>query len=785
MHKNKGVLSPSQSNFIQYINSNLAKSNHIIYYKCNEHFGMQFAIHCAFPKAKVLSFKELKSKKGKNIPFRILSIITAIATFGLAHNKNVDLQTTATTILSDLENVYLGVDKEKEYLKYLHIRKIPYKSKRINYIIRISENDFESNADILSLKLLCKLIEENRINNTIVLLSGESIETLNLGLKNKQESIQSFQFTEDDLKVVAEQNNLSISDKYYQNIDLIRRFGLQFFIDNYNFFDALTEVQEDLDWNKKMRWLMERIVDQNQLDSKQFYPLLEFTSFFEKCFSKLEIHKFNNNQLEAENLDIACRLELMREEKASIHSIAMYSFKLEAFKMYFCAKYFDDLKPNPWSIFEYFREHFPFEYISALRVLHVDSSFIDEKDKLSLIVIGYYYQIKEKGIVNPNNFKSIVTKDSIPILLIDLYENFKKGIHEACFEQSILNVLNKLNYDVLCPISTCAVYSMILQILKENYYVIFNINFSSIMREFRAAILEIEISNNYTKYWQGHFKCQYIALSLEDENTNSNNTERKFLRDIENLKKDESLMNYIQSNRLMGFTRIDLLAFSLAYDNANTILENLYNSAEESSILKELARINYSAYLIENEQYHCAISLLNKRNLNFLENINVDTYCSYLNNLYLAQLGTNEIGTKKYMREMEKLMDREVNYNDKLILKNNLCTAYLSDVLYENKGIEQLKEILQNGNEYNQFLACHNLLAFYFLKNDIINFDAIYTQVKIPKLLLQDKTFFLGKFKWMKENIGKHSFENFKVNPNVTKCYNQLYIRSSLERWFE
>ena len=133
---------------------------------------------------------------------------------------------------------------------------------------------------------------------------------------------------------------------------------------------------------------------------------------------------------------------------------------------------------------------------------------------------------------------------------------------------------------------------------------------------------------------------------------------------------------------------------------------------------------------------------------------------------------------------MHDLISKNVNCSDKHILQNNLYASYLTTKSYA-VGLKGLEEILKTGNDYNRFLATHNLLAFYFTINDTFNFNAVYKIIKIPKLLSSDTTFFLDKFKWMKENIGRASFDSFKPSPHVTECYNQLYLKSSIERWFE
>lgn len=103
----------------------------------------------------------------------------------------------------------------------------------------------------------------------------------------------------------------------------------------------------------------------------------------------------------------------------------------------------------------------------------------------------------------------------------------------------------------------------------------------------------------------------------------------------------------------------------------------------------------------------------------------------------------------------------------------------------EECGIEKLREILEKGNPYNKFYALHNLLAHYFMTNDSQNFEKVYSKIFIPKLLKSDSTLFYRKFKWMKENMGKAGFTSFKKNSNDIPCYNQLYLMSPIERWFE
>lgn len=348
----------------------------------------------------------------------------------------------------------------------------------------------------------------------------------------------------------------------------------------------------------------------------------------------------------------------------------------------------------------------------------------------------------------------------------------------------MLDIINKLRNDSLDNIATCASYVMLLQFLKENYINFPSISYSKVLSEFCAKILTISNKDNYSMYWQGHFKCQYIALSLEDEAANDR-TARRFMNDIQKMRNDDNLCAYVAENHLRGFSRIDLLAFSLACDNAGDILQKLYLSSETSSILKELARINYSGYLIETEKYDEAEKVLQKVDMDFLKNINIDTYCGYLNNYYLVQLKRKKISIKKYLDAVSKLLQNDISCSDKYIIENNFASAHLMFHQDEECGVKRLKEILKKGNPYNRFYALHNLLAYYFTQNDSQNFEKIFSEIFLPKLLKSDTTLFHRKFKWMKENIGKTEFIYFKSNSNDTSCYNQLYLMSPIERWFE
>lgn len=789
MKKEWKILSTTQAQFLDYINENTNRFNRIILYKHRGHFGSEYAIRSRFKNAEILNLKQLKSRKGKNLFFRIIHIAAAVIAFFFNERKTMDARTTITTVLNNMENIYLGIDKEKEYLKYLHIKKYARKDGKIKFFIRIEEKDIETDEDVQCFRILTKLIKSKKINNTVLLVSGERINLMNLGINMEEGAIPIFQLTEADLVIIAKENEFEVTKKIGKNIDLIQKLGLQFFIDNYVHFDALSKIQADnFDWIQKMEWLINQINKRNESTDRQLYSILEFSSFFENNFSKIDIQDFNNNVLDTKNLDIAQEMALITKERSSNYTIPTYYFSRTAFKIYFATRYISDLEPIPRLIYSYFREKYPFKYIPALNVLHVDSSFIDYKEKQSLTIIGYYFQNFERGVCNANDFLRLTTKGSTASLIIKLFEHFKYGtwgnsIIERLPEE-ISKLIDGLEQKTLDIIASCAAYVIILQILKEDYLSYPDIDFSEILGKFRAAILNIESIDDYHKYWQIHFRCQYIALSLEDENVNES-TAKRFLDDVQENRKSENFRVYISENKLRGFSKIDLLAYSLGFNNAGKILQELYLNSERSSILKELARINYSAFLIENGDSSEAEKILREGNKSFLENINIDTYCGYVNNLYLAQLINGTINIDDFVMGIKDITGKSVNGNDKLIILNNLSVAYLKDGENANEGVNQLNENMKKGNAYNRFLAVHNLLAYYYTNNDSTHFNSVYNEILVPKLLLSDKTFFLSKLKWMKENIGQTSYEDFSCNVNVPQCYNQLYLFSTIERWFE
>lgn len=782
MRKKWKTLSVLQAQFIEYVNENLADSNRIIFFKHIGHIGLDYAILSRFKKSEILSFKQLKTKTGKNVFFRLLNIISAIVTCIIHENKGPDLRTTISSVLSNMENLYLGIDKNKEYLKYLKIRKLSHKAGKILYFIRVEEKDIETEEDIRCLKLLYKFVKSGKINNTALLISGE---VMNLFPLEDQKNIPIFLLKSTDLDMIAKQNGLHITESTIKNIELVQRFGLHFFLENANYFDALEDIHSDeANWIDKVDWIISQISLQNKIACEPLYSLLEFSSFFDNQFSKLEIQNFENNKLDAQNLDIATELALISKYKSSIYTVPAYFFGVEAFKTYFSIKYINDLEPMPTLIYAYFREKFPFKYLPALKVLSIDSSFVDNKEKQSLVVIGYYFQNYEIGLCNAKDFIRLTTKDSSSSYIINMFEVFKHCETDNAILEKVSYVLEKLDNNSLDELATCAGYVILLQILKEQYTEFPKINYSEVLECFRAAVISINIEDNYTKYWQLHFMCQYIALSLEDENTRTQPA-KKFLKEVKKVREEENFSAYIGANKLRGFTKIDLLSYSLEFDNASEILRNLFCNSEDSTIIKELARINYSAYLIEYKKYNEAYKILKDAQIFFLENINSDTYCGYCNNLIIAQFNIGALDIDDCITKYQELLCKNISSNDKFIILNNLAVVYLSSKKNTELGIEQLKENLNEGNSYNCFLAIHNLLAYYFEKDDKTNFEEIYKCLSIPKLFLSDKTFFLNKFKWMKENIGEKEYNNFNASSLVPPCYNELYLYSSIERWFE
>ena len=212
------ILSTTQAQFIDYLREYEKTSKRIIFYKRDGHFGAEFAILSRYKKTELLTFKELKGCTGKNIAFRVLNILAAIGTFILNATKKIDARASVSTILSNAENVYLGIDKEKECLKYLKIKKYSHKYTKVKFIIRVEENDIESDEDISCLRLLCKMIQSGRINNTLLLIVGEQMQLLNLGIDKQTEHIPLFRLLENDLRFIAQRKNIQFDESVRQNI---------------------------------------------------------------------------------------------------------------------------------------------------------------------------------------------------------------------------------------------------------------------------------------------------------------------------------------------------------------------------------------------------------------------------------------------------------------------------------------------------------------------------------------------------------------------------------------
>lgn len=67
-----------------------------------------------------------------------------------------------------------------------------------------------------------------------------------------------------------------------------------------------------------MDWLINQISKRNGVSTQPLYSLLEFSSFFENSFSKIEIQNFNNNELDVQNLDVAKSWLLLPKKKLQI-----------------------------------------------------------------------------------------------------------------------------------------------------------------------------------------------------------------------------------------------------------------------------------------------------------------------------------------------------------------------------------------------------------------------------------------------------------------------------------
>ena len=790
--KNKYVLTETQKDIIKYVEENIKKEKRIISYQHQGHVGLEYALCSYFKKVEVINFDQLKKKSGKNITFRLLNIFSAIISFILKYFTKIDAGTSLSTIINNSENLYLGINKENESLKYLKIKKIPHKYTTPKFVILIEDNDIKSSNDMLCIKLLYTLIKSKKINNTILLISGQNISMLNI--QNIEISNGSPQFTlnNNDIRTISSIYNLDFTNSITQNIDFIRKFGITFYIENYKYFNLLCKsdinIEDDFD---KIGWLINIIFNDNCFDTtslNQLYQLLEFVSFFEHDFNKLEVINFENNLLNAENLNIASQLEIIKQIGSNKNTIPSYYYKIQIFKKYFEQKYRQDLLPIPKQIYEYFKLYHPFQFITALELSRIDKSLLDTLQYNSLVIIAYYFNNETKSYTDNILISKYAEPASISKTIIDLYEGFKRNLKNTLqIDTVVLNILNDLINDSLNPIAACATYCMLLQILKENFVLFSKVKFNNVLAEFKATILEIEPDNIYKTYWLNHFKCQYIAYSLEDDDTEMI-TSRKFMHDISIAQKDEKLSNYISNNKLRSFDRIELLSFSIGLSDAENILKSLFENSQESTIIKELARINYSSALIENCCYKEAEKILTKTNITFLHNINIDTCCSYLNNLYLVQYKRKTLSLSTYLKNMKELSLYNISYSDKLIILNNYYTSMLFDSSRAFEGEKGLLDIVFNGNPFSKFYALHNLLSFYYKNNIKDKFMTVYPKIVVPKLLKSATVFFKNKFKLM-YNILILNMNNVNHNDNISrdipKSYMDEYLFCPIERWFE
>ena len=510
-------------------------------------------------------------------------------------------------------------------------------------------------------------------------------------------------------------------------------------------------------------------------------PSCQKPRFFERFFTKIDIQNLKDPNINVKNVDLAVAISFIRENKGNNGILSHYTFVIDGFRKFFHLKYNDDLMPEPFDIYLFMRKYYPFDYVACIHLLELNSSILDYDEIQGLTLLGYYHVNRNK-IIDTNDFLRNLPKDSITSSIINLYEDFK-----AQREVQPVNIITeKLLKSNMEAIAKCAGLVMMLQIVKECFDMQNGINFTDILSDFKAEILSIDSSELYTGYWKGHFMCQYIAFSLEDERTD-NSTARKFFYVVKKAKDDERLSSYISEYGLKGFLQIDLLSNSLMIENANEVIKKLFYAAERSSFIKELARINYSALLIESEKYKEAIRILETPDSEILRNINGDTYAAYLNNKYLSEWMAFKINLDTYTIKLEKLLSSfHISTNDRHIVENNLYAAYLqSDSEKRKKGIEKLFEIAKSANTYGKFFACHNLWAYYFDKDGLGLETCNIPEPEIPKLLSADKTFFLKKLKWLKDNKGKHNFNEFPDNPHVCNSYKRLYLFGAIERWFE
>lgn len=779
MKARNNSLSETQKNFIEFLNLHIRQNKRVIYCNCKGHIGMGYAICSYFPKAKILHFHELKTEPRTGFVFRVLEIISAVVSFFLKNSKDIDLGSVLNPVINNLENILLQIQKEHESLKVLNVKRKSHKMGKIRFFVYVNKDDISSEEDISTIYLLSRLITDGRITGTILFISRELHE---LARNMKCDiSDEVFFLKSTDLDTIIENNDINSNINVEKTAELVSQFGIQFFLDNHRSFEALITQKDSENWVESSEWVISRILKYNEIDRDDIYPLLEFASFFEHFFTKVDIQNLKDPNINVKNVDLAVAVSFIRGSKGNNEIIPHYTFVIDGFRRFFHLKYNDDLMPEPFDIYLFMRKYYPFDYIAIMHLFKLNSSILDYDEIQGLALLGYYHVNRNK-IIDTNDFLRNLPKDSITTSIINFYEDFK-----AQREVQPVNLItDKLLKSNMETIAKCAGLTMILQIVKECFDRQIGINFTDILLDFKAEILSIDSSELYIRYWKVHFMCQYIAFSLEDERTD-NSTARKFLYVVKNARDDVRLSSYISEYDLKGFLQIDLLSNSLMIENANEVIKKLFYTAERSSIIKELARINYSALLIEGEQYKEAVKILETPDSGILRNINGDTYTAYLNNKYLSEWMTFKISLDTYIMKLEKLLNNfHISTNDRYIVENNLYSAYLqSDSEKRKKGIEKLFEIVKSANTYGKFFACHNLWAYYFDKDGSELQACNIPEPEIPKLLSTDKTYFLNKLKWLKDNKGKHNFNEFPDNPHVCNSYKRLYLFGAIERWFE
>lgn len=242
MEKVSVMLTKTQLSFLEYFKTKIAAGCKFIPYVEKGHFGKDFALKKEYKDIEIISFGELKKK---NIKCRVLffSILRILAS-GLeiiinCFSKN-EINNSLTVIVENLENIYLGVSKNNEFIKYLNIRKNSQKKFRIKTVLKIDENDILDKEDLDCVKLILSLINQGDINNLIVLISDKVCDLLG-NIVFLSEDIKTFELTGEDLNKILSNNyqsNLNITSPL---MSVARTIGIKFIIDNYKLFLYLDE----------------------------------------------------------------------------------------------------------------------------------------------------------------------------------------------------------------------------------------------------------------------------------------------------------------------------------------------------------------------------------------------------------------------------------------------------------------------------------------------------------------------------------------------------------------